>query len=270
MILRISLKSTEKKRSSPIGSSALMAFFLLWTNGSTLSAESKKFSFESGPDQVPLVELYSSEGCSSCPAADRWISRLKNKPKLWKEFTPLVFHVDYWDYIGWKDPFARKEFTARQRQYASLWGNQTIYTPGFVLNGKEWKGWYFSRSLPEPETMKTGVLKLNQKSNLEFEIQFNPSLRGFEGGTAHAVLIGFDLSSDVLRGENRGKNLKHQFVVLDYKNSDLKESDKTFTTSIHLKKSTRESSQYGVAAWITKKDKISPLQSVGGFLKDLN
>src|SRR5690348_8781739 len=73
------------------------------------------FHFESGDTQTPLLELYTSEGCSSCPPAEAWLSQLKKSPKLWKDFVPVSFHVDYWDYLGWKDPFAMKAYSRRQQ-----------------------------------------------------------------------------------------------------------------------------------------------------------
>src|SRR5450432_4372054 len=85
--------------------------------------------FESGPQQSALVELYTSEGCSSCPPAEAWMSRWKNDPGLWKKFVPVAFHVDYWDRLGWRDRFSSGEWTARQSRYASLWGSGSVYTP---------------------------------------------------------------------------------------------------------------------------------------------
>src|SRR5881394_2772067 len=86
-----------------------------------VNAQHTSFTFQSSGEQVALLELYTSEGCSSCPPAETWLSRLKESPKLWKDFVPVAFHVDYWDYLGWKDPFAAKVYTERQHEYASLW-----------------------------------------------------------------------------------------------------------------------------------------------------
>src|SRR5688572_1610666 len=97
------------------------------------------FRLQSPAQQVHLLELYTSEGCSSCPPADRWLSDLKDDPGLWKNFVPVAFHVDYWDHLGWKDKFARAAHTSRQRRYADEWGANTVYTPGLVLDGAEWR-----------------------------------------------------------------------------------------------------------------------------------
>ncbi len=94
-------------------------------------------TFSSGNDRVALVELYTSEGCSSCPPADRWLSRLADDAGLWSEFVPVAFHVDYWDYIGWKDEFADPSNTQRQRGYAAAAGARSIYTPQMVVGGRD-------------------------------------------------------------------------------------------------------------------------------------
>src|SRR5690349_5159728 len=90
-------------------------------------------SLESGPRKTHLLELFTSEGCSSCPPAEAWISGLKNDARLWRDFVPVTFHVDYWDRLGWRDPLASKEWTARQYEYSERWRRSGVYTPGFVL-----------------------------------------------------------------------------------------------------------------------------------------
>ena len=94
----------------------------------------------SGPKRIPLIELFSSEGCSSCPPAEKRMAELQNAKGLWTEFVPLSFHVDYWDALGWKDALASPLFTLRQRTYAQEWNSPTVYTPAFVVDGKEYRG----------------------------------------------------------------------------------------------------------------------------------
>jgi hypothetical protein len=94
-------------------------------------------SFQSSERQTALIELYTSEGCSSCPPAESWLSGLKSAPGLWNDFVPVTFHIDYWDNPGWRDKWSSKQFSDRQRDYARALGSAEIYTPEFVLNGKE-------------------------------------------------------------------------------------------------------------------------------------
>src|SRR5437763_15009832 len=91
------------------------------TLASTLSVHAADRVLESGPQRAHLIELFTSQGCSSCPPAEAWLSKLKSEPRLWKEFVPIAFHVDYWDRLGWRDPFASKDWTARQYQYSANW-----------------------------------------------------------------------------------------------------------------------------------------------------
>jgi hypothetical protein len=84
-------------------------------------------------EQVVVVELYTSQGCSSCPPADELLATLAADPRI----LPLALHVDYWDYIGWADKFAQPKFTSRQRAYAKAIGSRTIYTPQMIIGGQD-------------------------------------------------------------------------------------------------------------------------------------
>jgi len=91
-------------------------------------------TFASTSRQTSLLELYTSEGCSSCPPAEAWLSGLKDNPGLWRDFVPVAFHVDYWNYLGWRDKWSRAEYSDRQQEYARVWGAANVYTPEFVVN----------------------------------------------------------------------------------------------------------------------------------------
>src|SRR5579862_2415659 len=92
-----------------------------------IAANAAPLQFQSSERQVALVELYTSEGCSSCPPAESWLSGLKEKPGLWSEFVPVAFHVDYWNSLGWRDKWSSQQYSDRQRDYAGVWGSGTIY-----------------------------------------------------------------------------------------------------------------------------------------------
>src|SRR5882724_13240893 len=104
-----------------------------------VAASAAPVIFQSSGRQTAVLELFTSEGCSSCPPAEAWLSKLKGAPGLWHDFVPVAFHVDYWDHLGWKDPFASKEWTARQYHYSAIWKSSSVYTPAFVLDGREWQ-----------------------------------------------------------------------------------------------------------------------------------
>src|SRR2546422_872111 len=98
-------------------------------------------STHSGPHTTALVELYTSEGCDSCPAADHWLSSLFAQGFRPDQVVPLALHVDYWDYMGWKDPFAKGEFSIRQRKLAQMKRPVIVYTPQVLVQGQDFRRW---------------------------------------------------------------------------------------------------------------------------------
>jgi hypothetical protein len=116
--------STRMRARYSIGLIASAAFCF------AVAARADEAVFESGANKVHLLELFTSEGCSSCPPAEEWLTKLKQNPGLWRDFVPVAFHVDYWDHLGWRDRFAAKEWTARQQMYATRWKAESVYTPG--------------------------------------------------------------------------------------------------------------------------------------------
>src|SRR3954471_4399456 len=123
-----------------------------------LSSSAEEIVFESKPAQTHLIELYTSEGCSSCPPAEAWLSKLKSDPGLWKDFVPLAFHVDYWDRLGWRDRFSSRQWTERQSNYASLLRQSSVYTPEFIRNGAEWSDWLGHARVMVSDREKSGIL----------------------------------------------------------------------------------------------------------------
>jgi hypothetical protein len=122
----------------------LSAVSLLLVSFLTYSVELK-----SADKQVQLIEFYTSEGCSSCPLADNFLTRFLDDPTLWRSRIPIARHVDYWDYIGWQDRFASTENSARQRLHAHQGNVSQVYTPGFIVSGEEWRSWFLGdRTIP--------------------------------------------------------------------------------------------------------------------------
>jgi hypothetical protein len=152
-------------------------------------------TFTSPVQQSTLLELYTSEGCSSCPPADRWLSTLKDDPGLWKEIIPVAFHVDYWDYLGWKDAFSKAEYTQRQRNYAR-WNNlRTIYTPGFLQNGKELRGWNRGRAIIDRQGENVGQLTVNISKGVLIA-NFKPVKKIKNPVILNIAWLGFDLETE--------------------------------------------------------------------------
>src|ERR1700730_13970339 len=165
--------------------------------------------FESKPARTHLLELFTSEGCSSCPPAEAWLSSLKNEPRLWQDFVPVAFHVDYWDHLGWRDPFASKTWTERQADYSARWKSETVYTRAFVLDGKEWH----YGALPAVAAETPGVLKIAINGERVTAL-FTPATNAGWYYEIHLGRLGCALAADVTAGENNGRKLMHDFVVL--------------------------------------------------------
>ena len=225
---------------------------------------------ESGPTQVPLVEIFSSEGCSSCPPAEEWASRLTQDSGLWRDFVPVIFHVDYWDYLGWKDGLSDGKFSEKQRSYAESWRNGSVYTPGFVLNGKEWRDWYGHGPLASTGNKETGNLFIEKTEKGVFKIIFDRQGSGRlpDAYKVHVALLAFGIVSDVKAGENSGRRLIHDFAVVHYEEKNMdrtnegrfeKEVSLTYPKDIAPKK-------WGIAVWVSGEQDLEPLQAAGSYL----
>ncbi len=240
-------------------------FLLMFLPGSfCLSAMAAPITFQSSETQTSLLELYTSEGCSSCPPAETWLSRLKESPGLWKDFVPVAFHVDYWDYLGWRDPWSSKTFTDRQHAYAREWRSDSVYTPGFVLNGKEWRAWSRSKTV-SASTAKVGILKVTSADLKNWDIIFSPTAPSDQAYEAHAALLASDLTSDIKAGENKGRRLEHDFVVINLVGTSLKPKAGTFTGSFTLDPKPQPGS-HSLSIWITRLGQAESLQAAGGWL----
>lgn len=220
--------------------------------------------FKSSSAQVSLLELYTSEGCSSCPRADRWLSELTQDNRLWRDVVPVAFHVDYWDYIGWKDRFADPSYSERQQLHHHYRNIATVYTPGFVVAGDEWRGWFSNPTLnlAMPEV---GPLTVDVGDDMA-KITFAPSNPENASMRVHVALLGFDLNTAISAGENHGKTLEHDFVVLGTTTADMDRNGEAFHASAALPTPSVSAPRMALAAWVSTGDNPRPLQAVGGWL----
>jgi hypothetical protein len=180
---------------------------------------------KSGPHTTALVELYTSEGCSSCPPADRWLSGLVLRGHVPERVVPLALHVDYWDYIGWKDPYAKREFSLRQRKLTQLQRLALVYTPQVMLQGRDFRGWgtpAFDEALAKinarPARAQLGLEIRSAKGNAFAVHATAEILDASEVEDAGLYLAAYEnrLESRVSAGENRGRTLAHDHVVLEW------------------------------------------------------
>lgn len=216
----------------------LFAFTVLLIIPITLAAG--ECSAKSGAHTVPLLELYTSEGCSSCPPADKWLSNLKLESD---KVVPLAFHVDYWDYIGWKDRFSKAEYSARQRKTAAFGGAGFVYTPQFTLNGKDFRGWDGSRlhqgidaSLKQPARVNL-ALDVSRQENGEIALKATAQAvkaSDIKNADIFIALYENKLVSQVNAGENNGRELKHDYVVRDLLGAYQLSNKNEFSKNISL------------------------------------
>lgn len=227
-----------------------------------ISGQVQAQQFTSGHRQTVLIELYTSEGCNSCPPAEEYLNGLKQHPQLWRRYIPIAFHVDYWDYIGWRDPYAHPIHGERQSSYARIHNLRTVYTPAFVINGKAWRPSWFESKLPDSEKM-SGDLTVTVNGE-QLKAEFVPAKPVAGTLTLNIAVLGMDLVSQILAGENTGRTARHNFVVVGYKSlNSVNAQWKTNLPTLHYTNVRR----YALAVWVSRKGDPTPLQAIGGDLQ---
>lgn len=187
-----------------------------WLLGSAMAAT--PCTATSPAHTVAVVELYTSQGCSSCPPADRWLSQLQATDSL----VPLALHVRYWDYIGWKDPFGKAEFTERQRALSAANGSRGVYTPGVFLQGREWPHWRDARAWqaglaavrarPAAARIELGA----RRGPGVVEVEASTLAPGRPGARLLLALTQGGQQTRVTAGENRGETLSNEHVAREW------------------------------------------------------
>ena len=211
----------------------------------------------SGPGRVHLLELFTSEGCSSCPPAEERLSSLKANAGLWKTVVPVEFHVDYWDSLGWPDRFASATYTQRQQAYASEWGGDSVYTPEFALDGREFKG----AEIPAASG-SGGNLEANLDSSRQLTVRYQPATPGPGiAWEAHIATLGLGLETEVRGGENGGRRLRHDFVALSLLTLPLHAGTIAGTLTLPPAKE----GEKAIAVWVTRTNESAPIQAAGGW-----
>jgi len=163
---------------------------------------------------LTVVELYTSQGCSSCPPADAYLGRLAARPDV----LALSFHVDYWDYIGWKDPFADTRFTARQRAFSVIFSQRYVYTPQMVVHGS------YQVVGSQPDDIEGAINKAKKMpyvavslkqagTSYQVDLPASPDQKG-----VNVIAVFYDTKHEtaIKRGENAGQKLANYNVVRDF------------------------------------------------------
>lgn len=223
-------------------------------------------SASSGASLVPLIELYTSEGCSSCPPADRWLASLGGE-----NVVPLSLHVDYWDHLGWRDRFSSPQFSQRQAQSVRRGNGRVVYTPQVVLDGRDFRQW---RNADAYDRAVRAVLARPAQARIELtarQVEATGWAVTFAGqvsrkhGRAVAYLALYEngLETHVGQGENKGAVLRHDRVVRAWLGPVP--ADEAGRVRLHVNLKPSESIDYarsGIAAIIEDGDNGEVLQAL--------
>lgn len=225
-------------------------------------------TLKSSAVQANILEVYTSQGCSSCPPAEAWLGHFKDDPELWTKIIPMNFHVDYWDYLGWKDPYASAQFSQRQRQYNHAGKSRVVATPGFMLNGESWNGWFRKHKVPlENINSKQNLTVSLDAKNAKFSLELPKELNlDSEKLRAHIAILGFDQVTTIKAGENRNKKLPHDFVVMAYDIKRMKNNSGSALAELKIPESKHHSERKAVVAWVSTGKDPSPIQIVADWL----
>ena len=182
-------------------------------------ADQTRVMTATSPDtRVVFFELYTSEGCSSCPPADRFLSRPKQQNIDYKYLIPLAFHVTYWDYIGWRDRFGDSQYDERQRRQAKLAASRIVYTPQFMMNGRDYRRYnHFDTDIKEvlsmPAEYQLELSAVQNEHSIDVDVVTTPLNGNNDPVSVYLAVYEHGLSSEVTDGENEGKELQHDYVV---------------------------------------------------------
>jgi hypothetical protein len=233
----------------------------------TVTCTAAPLKFESPVQRVAVIELFTSHGCSSCPPADKWLRKFVNHPGLWSEVVPMAFHVDYWDYLGWSDRFAKSEYSKRQRSYREAGALGSVYTPGFVVSGREWRGWFSGRTPDLTPGTNVGRLAVDAEPGRGARATFYPTDNLDSSKLkAHLALLGFGLMSNIGGGENSGRSLQEDFVVLAHSSADAVDGKKGMVWELPWPSIESGEQPLAMVVWLSRERDPMPVQITGGWL----
>ncbi|WP_299274364.1 thioredoxin family protein [uncultured Psychroserpens sp.] len=186
---------------------------------------------------VIVLELFTSQGCSSCPPADKLLTEVDTFDNE-NQIITLSYHVDYWNYIGWKDPFSKASFSDKQRQYSRKFNSSSIYTPQVVVNGKTH---FVGSNTREMNAKLKSYAKISAENKIELSVvkrsgnsvSFNYNIAGaIKNKTMRIVLAIKERTTEIPRGENRNRTLKNSNIVVLDDALGLKKSNGSYSFSI--------------------------------------
>jgi hypothetical protein len=249
-----------------------LALTLTGFNGPSVAATC---TAESSNHRVAVLELYTSEGCNSCPPADRWLNSLRDRGFDTRRVIPLAFHVDYWNYIGWSDRFAKPAFSQRQRSVAERNSAAFVYTPQFMFDGRDIRSPWVAGRLSEklqPINSRTAPIKMRlEHSTGASSVRASLKIHNVAAQSAQVYVVLFEngLHSEVKAGENAGKTLYHDYVVRELSDAVTVAPGKTLTQDFVIDfPSNSEPRRLGLAAFAENAVSGATMQAMAVALCD--
>ncbi len=215
-----------------------------------------QYHFKSSEKQNQLIELYTSQSCSSCPPAEKWLSSFNSSKFTWDRIFPVSYHVSYWNHLHWKDKFSQQNFSNRQRRLSKKISSG-VYTPQVVLNGRDYRSWRSEKvSLSDKKVgqlsiqiSREGVINLDFKGNVPKNSQ------------CFFAFLKNEQTTKINSGENQGKTLVENFIISSLKTTKIsKQKCQIQMPSSEIK------DHYAITAWIADQN-FQVIQVVGGRLK---
>ena len=224
----------------------------------------------SGAGTGALVELFTSEGCSSCPPAERWLAGLPAGEIAAGRLVPIALHVAYWDYLGWKDPYAMPAALERQTEYKRLAAARYVYTPQVVLAGRDFRSWSnaglteSARRINAEPSRATLALTLQDRPDGMVQVDATatvPAPADRPNAALYVALVQSGLVSQVKAGENRGAKLEHAHVAREWLGPFAIDPQGRATVAKSLKRPTGAPS-LGLVAFVQNATSGNVLQSL--------
>lgn len=212
----------------------VIIFIGSWMLYSQAGVSAPPEAVEQNTQHPVLVELFTSQGCSSCPPADRVLQRLHQQTETGKhQVIALSFHVDYWNRLGWNDPYSHPDYSLRQREYADYLPDRGVYTPQLVINGRS--GHVGSREKEVRVAIaKASTTPLATQITLQkVDGRYNYTLAGRTDNIfLQIATVDAELNNAVPRGENRGRDLSHVRVVREWQTIDQPDKSGSFQVDV--------------------------------------
>lgn len=239
----------------------LTGFYLVATTLTSTAAYAAQCEKQSPAHRLALVELYTSEGCNSCPPADRWLRKLDTRSTTDRDIVPLALHVDYWDNLGWRDVFSQHIFTERQEQLTRLGVTRFSYTPEVFVSGREFRGWRSEnefRAAMKTVNSKTAAADIHLSwtpagsNSAKIAAEFSAANTNTNAAPlAYLAVYENRLSNRIGAGENSGATLQHDYVVRQWK-GPIRLDGKTAVADIFAIPPSRDGKHpdLGVAAFV--------------------